>query len=656
VKFLKITLLIIILIPTLLIAALIVVPEKVDFSIYKEQIESYIKTNTGLTVSLGEELSIKLLPQPHFSANNVYIKSFLNEKNIFHADKVDLTTSLKDLLSMNLSIKKMLVENPSVYLHRNIENEANWQPKRVKRNSSNSVDLSFIKGLGDIVISNISFVYEDDLNGSQFRLLEGQIAVDGGKLENTGIVMSGLLNDVNVESNILLNLSNGAQSNVDGFVSLAQNKLSFNGDIAELFYNPSYVGEFNLEGPAVFDSLYKVFGIAPGQRHIKFPLALSGTTSLSSAMYAFEDVSTTFAISPTSVTFVTNASFEPSQSSRTPGKFLGSINSAEYLDLSPLSFCAKGKKSNDSFEWSDEIIDFTFLKQLDAEFKIDAPLGLKCSDKKFDSVQVLITVKDGLLDIKDAVLGNGNGVLKTTGSLNVRGQKAKGSVVMESNGFDLISFMSADAHQRVELPINLNMNLDFEGKSVLEWVEALRGKIDMSSASMTTVGLNTKSLQSVVTSLFGLEKGTERMEQGSFTMNAEVSEGILRTENAVFSFPKITVESQGKVDLTRMVMSLKAQPSTENLIGYDIPVLIKGSVFSPIILPDVSSTKTQGAAIGAVLGGPVGAVIGSGIGSMLDGGSKNTPPTPPESSKKINENIDEKQKLEQEVLRFLQSE
>jgi uncharacterized protein involved in outer membrane biogenesis len=653
VKFLKICLLLIVLIPTLLIATLLIVPEKVDFSIYKPQIESFLKEKTGLNVSLGENVSIKLLPQPYIQAENVEIKAFVGNKKLFRADKFELRVSLKELLSMNLSIKKMLIESPTVYLHRNINNQANWQPKRVKRRGGNAVDLSFIKGLGDIVISNASFVFEDDLNGSQFRFLEGQFSVDGSRLEDTNIHVSGLLNSEKIESTVSLNLTSVTETKLNGDILLANNKLEFKGLIDEIFSEPAFTGELKLAGPSVFESMYKVLSVAPSQRYLDIPLSLESSATLSQDLIEFKNLKTVFLVSPTEISFISNISYTPVERSNKLGRIEAFISVADFVDLQKLPFCQKSPESKKPFAWSQEIKDFTFVKQLDADITFEALRGFACSGKSFDHANLRLTAEDGRVDMRQLVLGKGEGNVNATGHMQTSGAHAKGAVKMTSQNFDVSKFMGDNMKKRMMMPLAMNMDLRFEGKSTAEWIESLAGTVEISSTDMTTVGINPETLQSVMMSVFGLSGGKDTMAHGVFSMSGDIDDGVLRTENAFLTFPKVSVRAKGKVDLRRMVMNLKAVPDSENILGYDIPVLIKGSVFSPMILPDLTDRQGQGVAIGAVLAGPAGAALGSMIGSMMATTDADEAST---TQKNHNEIMDEKQKLRDEVLRFLKSE
>lgn len=651
-KYIKICLLILILIPILLLVALLVVPEKVDFSIYQPQIEKYLKSKTGFTVSLGENVEIKLLPQPYIKADNVVVKSFVGDKNIFHANKLEFSTSLQSLLAMNVNIKKLLIETPTIYLHKNIDNQANWQPKRVKRRGGKSVDLSVITGLGDIVISNASVVYEDDLNGSQFRFLEGQFSVGGKHLADTNINFSGVLNAEKISTSLNVDLTNITETNLTGDMVFADNHLSYEGIMNNIFSNPVFKGKINLSGPTVFDSAYKIMAVSPSQRYINFPVLIESKVNLSSELIEFNNLKTMLSISPTTVNFVSDIKYVPSKSSRKSGYVELNVKVDEFINFETLPFCQKPQEKNSDFKWSKELLDLTFVKTLNANIQLNASNGFSCAGKSFDKAYMDIVGSKSVIKLNELSLIKGEGALNAKGQLSVKGAKPKGSIALTGQNFDIAKFMSSSLQKRLTLPLDMNANLNFEGRSSAQWVESLKGEMEISSTEITTVGINSKSLQTVVMSLFGLSGGDDKVD-ASFTMNGDIKSGVLRTENMKLKFPKMIIDTKGKVDLRRMAMNLRSVPNSDNVLGYDMSVLIKGSVFKPIILPEVSAMQGSGVAIGAILGGPVGAVAGAVVGSMLNG--ENT--TEEINSENVsNENEQEKQKLRDEVLRFLSNE
>ena len=102
-----------------------------------------------------------------------------------------------------------------------------------------------------------------------------------------------------------------------------------------------------------------------------------------------------------------------------------------------------------------------------------------------------------------------------------------------------------------------------------------------------------------------------------------------------------------------MTMNFKAEPNPENKLGFKTPVLIKGSVFSPAVIPVATTSQKVGAAVGGAVGGPAGAALGGVLGAIMESGPKRKDVSATELDG--DEIMKEKQRLQEEVLKFLQT-
>ncbi|PPR17759.1 MAG: hypothetical protein CFH43_00648 [Proteobacteria bacterium] len=652
-KLLKLLLLLIILAPVTFIAVLYFTPERIDFSKYQPQLEAYIQKNTGYKVMLGDNLKIQIFPQPHLSSNNVEVKSFNNDKPIFKAETVSLDLSLDSLFAMQLGLDKVLIKNPAVYLHRDINNIANWEPKRKKKTNSQPVDLSFMSGLGDAVISNAEFVYEDDVSGQQFNMKDGQFSISGEQLRKTKLKFSAALNSQKIEGDLNLDLSSLIETSVNGTIQLADNKVTLKGFFDELLLKPSYNGELAIEGENVFSSVYELLHIAPNQRGFNAPLKTSGLVDIGSNYIRLNNYSVQLEVSPTPVQFdvTTEYWFNNNDDNNTI-----KISANELMDLRSFDVCKIKEKSkkNKEFEWSEQILDFDFLKSVKFESDVEFLKGFICQTYQSKYFKLRANIESSKLKVTQlkVELPTG-GSIRGIANLDVR-NTPKGSATINTYKLNLAEFMSTKAQKRVTFPLNSEVSLDFEGRSAKEWVSGLTGKVNAESEGLVLYGISITNMAKMISNVFlGNLTGTESEDYGKFSLKGSIEEGVLKSDDITLKLADADILAKGKADLVRMTMNFRAVPNPDNKLGFKNPVNIKGSILSPSIIPETTATQKVGAAVGGAVAGPAGAALGGVLGALIENG------TPKKDVSKTDvsgdEIMKEKQRLQEEVLKFLQT-
>lgn len=652
-KLIKLILLLLILTPVTLLAILYFTPERINFSKYQPQIEKYIQQKSGYKVSLGQDLKIQIFPVPRFSSKNIEVASFVGNKPLFMADNLDVTFSLENLWAMKLGLDEVLIENPKVYLHKDINSKANWEPKRKKRNSSATTDLSLLSSLGQVVISNAEFVYEDDLSGQQFNLKEGQFSISGEVLQKTELSFSGLLNAQKIESDLTLDLTSLIETSIMGQIRLGDSQINLKGFLDEILIKPSYKGDLSIEGENILSSIYEILHIAPNQRHFNVPLKMEGMVDLSPEYIKLNNYNVQFDVSETPISFDVTMGYWLNK--KTESNSL-KILSKEHLDLSSFSAChSEGStpKNNKEFQWSEKIIDFDALRNLNLSLDIELIKGLSCKSyqakylklrgdfekEKFKMSQFKVEFSDG-------------GNIRGTANIDIK-STPKGKINLNSYKFNIAEFLSKKSSKRMVLPVESEIKLEFSGRTMKEWVSNLSGNIEAYSNGMVLYGVNLSSLNNMLTNILmgGITNQSQSEDYGRFSLDGQIESGVFRSENISILLPDADIIVKGKADLLRMTMNFRAEPNPENTLGFKTPVIIKGSMLSPIIIPDTTTTQKIGATVGGVVAGPAGAALGGVLGAIIENSTKK------EAPKTDNENdiLKEKQKLQDEVLKFLQS-
>ena len=651
-RLLKLLLLIIILAPATLIAILYFTPERIDFAKYQPQMENYLQQKSGYKVLLGENLKIRLFPTPHFSSEGLKVKAFQGEKPLFTAKKVSADVSIKDILTMTLALDKVLVQDPKIYLHNDINGKANWEPKRKRSGSSGAVDLSFLSGIGNVVISNVDFVYEDDLSGSQFSLKEGQFSISGERLNKTKVDFSGLLNSQKVESSLNVNLSSLIEVPVSGEIKLSENTIKLKGFIDELLTLPSYNGELEITGDSILPTFYEILHIAPNQRAINFPIQAKGMVDLSSSFVKFEKYNVQLDVSETPVVFDLTAEYNLINKSEDNTI---ELYAPEHLNFSGFKFCQKSsnKKSGSKFEWPETIMDFDYLKGMNLNVDVQLLKGFECGKHEFSYAKLRAKVANQQVRVTQFKLDQeSGGNLRGTAKLNVK-STPKGDLTLSTHKLNVTEFISKNAVKRATFPIDSNLKLDFSGRTLKDWVSSLEGTVESSSEGVVLYGMNLSSLTRMLKDvLVGGITGKETEDYGRFSLVGSIADGVFKSDEITLKLADADIIAKGKADLVRMTMNFRAEPNPENSLGFKNPVNIKGSIMSPSIIPEATTSQKVGATVGGAIGGPAGAALGGVLGAIMESGPKRDVSKTDMSGDEI---MKEKQRLQEEVLKFLEA-
>lgn len=613
-KFLKVLIAIVVIIPTLLVAALYGISTSVNLADYREQIQSFVSNKSGMNVVFEGEMDVKILPHPKFSVETLRVDAFRGSKPLFVANNVNVETTLDDYLSFGLGLKKVSMDNPEIYLYTNHKGEANWEKKRSKRKTSAKVDLSFLKRVGQISISNASITMENDALGQQYALNEAQISIDGVDMSRVGVQISALLNEKAVDINSIVNLNSAEGFELE--FKTDDNVISLNGDLINPLSSPEFKGDIIVQGETLFTSVYDILRFSPEQRSFNQPINLISKAQLSSKKVAFSEMD--LFVGASGKGLKTNGSISV-ENEKKKQVVRADLSLADTLDLNALGLCKNEEAKNTPFKgWSDERVDLSILEAFESTVKLSVPTGISCNNISFDTAELNFVSTKNALELTSINLTKGEG--SVTGNAKLAGNRSyKGMVGLIFDNLPIDDVMGGDFGKRFNAPVSGYVNQKFSGASVEQWVASVNGDINLTSESIGTNGLEAGSLVSVVRYLTGASKVAPagRYQEGSFELKAQTAKGVMRVEALSMAMPSLSITGAGKVDLNRMAMHMRVTPTASKLLDLSLPVLVKGSVAKPKIMPDPTSIRNQATAVGAAVGGPVGALVGGVVGDVL---------------------------------------
>lgn len=636
-KYLIIAVVLVILLPIAAIGAALTLPQYINWASYEQKIEAMIKEKSGYTVDIVDGIALSTWPEPFVELGGVRVASFDGDQDIFSSGKMRIDIDFSTLLAFGLGIKNVTLENPDIYLAVNSNSVANWLPKRTKslrRSSSSDTDLSFIKSLGQVSITNGHFVYEDEVAASRIEVADFGLTIKGDELAKSQLEMQAKINEVPAAMIFDMNLSDFDEIPLKGEASLGLSVVHLDGAIVNPMASAGYTGALSVQGEDLLENVYKIVNIPPSRRSFTFPVHLKTQLSSENGTISVKDLS--LALSDGQQLELKGDVVYKAATSRQKAELNVALMSDKPLNLGVLGLCKENasqadhnkEESKGESPWTDDLIDLSALENMKASFKVKTS-EISCGTTSIDGLDILANIAKGKATLERFQVKQGEGTIDITGNMNVpAGQKATMDMVI--NNLPLESFLSPAQAKNVQAPLTGFVKLSFGGKTTKAWASSLVGRIEMKSTDMRLENFALDKLALSTKSIFGqkaqklvkLSDDTSaeiKAKNASFIAAFDVEDGVMKTDTFALTTGEGTLTGEGKVDLVNWKVNYKLIPSTKSKLGVSLPILVRGNLSSPLIAPDLTSSQGLGAGVGAVLGGPIGAGVGAAVGNALAG-------------------------------------
>lgn len=608
------------------IPAILLGPKYIDWNKNKDTIEKIISEKSGYKVRLIGKLGLETLPKPRFSIDGLVVEAFNGEENLFEASNIEAVFSYKDLTKLGVRLEKFSMDEPKVYLHKDAEGVANWLPKRTKRNlRSSRPSLGPVRSLGDVTVSNGMLTYIDEEKSKVHKVQNANLSLSGKNLRSTNLVFKSLVDTVPFVMSGDLDLSSLRTIPAKVSASLENSKLTFDGYFDDLFVSGGIKGKVDFDGPDFLSTMYRFVEVPTEQKRMVFPIKFNGEVHIDDVQTRIND----FTANLGEAEFTGLLAYE--KSSRKNNRVTLNLK-ADAMDLNALNVCAlaapvsksnNGKTKDQKHEWSEDVIDLTYLRQTD--FNIEVLVGnLVCEHRKFDEAVLRLTSTRGVITLEDAKLVSGKGVSRIKGRLDAT-QPVRGNISLDIRNMPASSFMPAKQQDMVDVPVTVSGRVNFKGNSQKEWVQNLQGEIQIKANKGKLKGVSLKDLDVMFSILTGGRAAqSQTSDVDKYTGHFAIEQGVLSTIENTLESGDIRVVGDGKVDIANWAMNYKLTPTYKGRFGVILPISIRGNMSSPIIAPEVINSQNIGAAVGAVVGGPAGAAAGAVLGNILGGGASSS--------------------------------
>lgn len=638
----------------LLAAIILLLPQLIPAATYKGQIEAAASRSLGRDVTVGDDLSFKIFPQTAFRVSDFTIANpdGFEGAPFVTVDSANIGVSIWPLLTnRSIEIDRFVLSRPVLNLVRQADGTTNWALGDSSADTSAPDDTSAQDDapgqaqpasdlpvrnlkLGDVRLVDGQARYSDEATGQNFEAqsinVRTRLDSIAEPLELNGdLVFQGAPTRINLILTSVEKLLDGDAADLK--FELALDKASASADMA-VKAGPaplSYEGRVTFNAPDL-PALAQLLGVsladAPGYDRFSIKANMRGddkNITLGDSEIVFDEIKAT-------------GDLALALSGPRP-KATGKLD-ADILDLRP--YMPEAAESDAGFpEWSEDRLDFSSLRNLDADLDINAQEVL-VNNLTIGASTLKVDIDNGRMtaEIPQMSLYRGGG----SGRLVVN---ARGATPSFSGIFDLtsinaepfgIDFLNTDkllglGAARFEFTASgatqkAIMN-SIDGKGGFDLNDgAVKGlnlvKLAQTAGNLTQGGVpNPAALSALITDV---QKPAEETEFTRFLSQFSIEDGLITAPTINLDGPFLTMAGTGTINLPAQTIDLRLVPrATTSATGESaaraiaIPVRIGGTFNAPKVTIDAESlVRGRAETIGRDL---IGRALGNASGNSGDG-------------------------------------
>ena len=551
-------------------------------------IQARIKAATGRDLAFNGPIDIKVSLEPKIVLSDVTFGNAPGSKtaDMVRIKRLDVQVALLPLLSRRFEVVEIVLTDPVIALETDAQGRANWDfgtPSTAPPSTAASNPAATAIAVGNLSIDNGTLTYVDGATGKTTRVVIDRLAIrtrrgDGpieaefrGTVDNVAIALSGNLGPLDALRANRWPYPVDAKGTIDEKATTVTTKLVVDGNVTRLDDLDFAFGAFKGRGHIAIDSSGK-------RKRYTFDLALPAVGA---------------------------------------GDIVVPISGA------PVVKATRTDSSNRIF--SDEPLPLSALKSVDADGHVSiAGLTLK-NGTKLSDVDVVMTLRDGKLDVSQwraAALG---GTLQGRLMLDAtRGESPAVSLKVNGRSLDLPLILAAAGTQRQVRGGETTVDIDIvaRGVSPHAWASSASGTATAIVGPATLV--NTKldldnALNQLAQALNPYRERDPSTELKCFVARLPLKDGIAHVDRTIaMETDKIGVSSTGTLDFRNETLDLSLHPHVKQGIPIDIPqiaqlVKFTGPFQHPAVTIDKVATAETLAKIGAAIGTSGLSVLGTSL-------------------------------------------
>ncbi len=263
--------------------------------------------------------------------------------------------------------------------------------------------------------------------------------------------------------------------------------------------------------------------------------------------------------------------------------------------------------SKDDQGWSNEPIDFSGLRAIDAKLDLSAK-SISWDKLEIGRSRLTVAVEGGVLtaDLSEFSLYQGSGM----GKVRLDGSAATPALAADFNlaGLKALPFLTAaTGFDSIDGRLSTSFDLKTSGRSEAELVSALAGTARFDFVDGAILGINIPQMVrglGIQTLLGWSDSSSQKTDFSSLAASFTVENGIARSQDLAMSGPLIRMTGAGAVDMPSKTLDWRFEPKvvatlegqapvpvqkgeSRELAGLGVPVVVRGPWAKPQIYPDI---------------------------------------------------------------------
>ncbi len=620
-----------------LAAAVLLLPHVVDVQKYKPRIEKMASGALGRPLILGGEIKLSLFPWVGVSLADVHLENppGFREKDFLTVKAFDVRVKLLPLLSKNIQVKRLVLENPRIFLERLKNGRGNWEgfgsqgdkkvagEKKKMETPAAGGGISIASlAVGEISISDGLVKWQDHASKETRKVADLNLRVRDVSLDKPiHLELSAMAegHPVSMEGDVgPLGKMPGKGSLPLDFVikAFGQLDLKIKGKVFNLANKAEYDLFLDLSpfSPRkLVDSLGQDFPVQTADpkvlNHLEMQARVTGSTAdvaISEGVLKLDD----------SRLACTARVSEFSRPRVQCDLNLDQLDIDRYLPPAANEGSEPEVKRAGETATTKNTVDYAPLRRLvlDGACKVGK---LKVHGLQLQDVVLKVTGKGGRFRLDPLACNLYQGTFSSTGLFDCRQDTPRSSVELQAKdvavGPLLRDFFRKDL---LEGTLASQVSLSMSGDKPETIKRSLNGKGNLSFRDGAIIGVDLASMIRNVKSGLGMgEKttGKPRTDFAELLAPFTIVNGLLKTPGTTLKSPLLRLNAVGQADLPReqldfrlepkIVGTIKGQGDTKKRSGLAVPLLVSGSFSSPQIRPDLKGMLNDNESLKKMISG-----------------------------------------------------
>lgn len=583
-----------------------------DVNDHKETISAFVKERTGREVTIAGDISLSLFPNIALNVRDVSIDNPFPSSHPFLALEVlKVDVSLFSLLDGQVNINQFELVKPKLYLEVDQQGKANWEllqsvsgdttkrePKTREITRPQEPEKRTTLQQGKIHIKDAVISYVNRQLGQHFAAkqvtLELEYPEGANELTLDG---SATIEGTPLEFNVILGSANG---------ELGKGNIGVSAEVKSAFLTSQYKGNVSIDPAISLDGNFAMDvtdlkALDQLLTKVTSPLDLPFGKIASKGQVEYQKDA--LSLSALNVTIdQMQLQGDVNMLLHMPVPIIQADLKTNVIDVRPYIKRMQGnvqptaaKQSSGKVAAQSEQLPLDWMEQINFDTKLDLE-GVVADQFTLGKTVLRASLADRLLEatIKEMQCYKGQITGKVT--VNNRGNTPQLTKKLKVEGIDVGPFLHENYQfDRITGQGNAQLHVEASGKTVSQMIRTLSGYGDLSFKEGQVKGVDFISLTKQVKALanpLSWDRNDTATNFSEMSGTFKIANGVFDNNDLKIVTPVILLFGSGTIDFPheRINYRLKPESASGTSGGLLVPVIVKGSLDKPKILPDLKAT------------------------------------------------------------------